>query len=54
MARIPYPAPEDMTPHTAEIIAKLPQLNIFRMLGHAGDMAVGFVKLGNYLLAESA
>ncbi len=54
MARIPYPAPEDLTPHVAEIVAKLPPLNIFRMLGHAGDMGVGFVKLGNYLLAESA
>ena len=38
MARIPYFDPALATDRAAKAYAKLPDLNIFRMLGHSGDM----------------
>ncbi|HMT43350.1 MAG TPA: carboxymuconolactone decarboxylase family protein [Chakrabartia sp.] len=54
MARIPYPDPATLTPGAAETLAKLPPLNVFRMMGHAGDMVTGFARFGNYLLGRTA
>jgi alkylhydroperoxidase family enzyme len=51
MARIPYPDPASLTPRAAEVSAKLPPLNVFRMMGHGGDLIDGFARLGNHLLA---
>lgn len=53
MARIPYPDPATLTPRAAEVMAKLPPLNVFRMLGAGGDLVSGFVALGNQLLLRS-
>jgi 4-carboxymuconolactone decarboxylase len=52
MARIPYPDPASLTPRAAEISAKLPPLNVFRMMGHGGDLVDGFTRLGNQLLSR--
>ncbi|MBO6677048.1 carboxymuconolactone decarboxylase family protein [Parvibaculum sp.] len=50
MARIPYFDRESATGRAAKVYEKLPNLNIFRMLGHSGDMIDGFIKLGNEIL----
>lgn len=53
MARIPYFDPADADPEVAKIYAKLPELNIFRMMGHSGRLMAQFVKFGNQLLIHS-
>ena len=53
MARIPYFDPADAEGRAREAYAKLPPLNIFRMLGHSGDMLDAFIKLGNAILVYS-
>lgn len=50
MARIPYFDPSEATGRAKAVYEKLPKLNIFRMLGHSGDMIDGFIKLGNEIL----
>ena len=50
MARIPYFDTSKATGRAAKTYEKLPNLNIFRMLGHSGDMIDGFIKLGNEIL----
>jgi 4-carboxymuconolactone decarboxylase len=54
MARIPYFDTAQATGRAAELIAKLPPLNIFRMLGHGDQLIDGFVRLGNHLLSRTA
>lgn len=53
MARIPYFDTSQATGRAAKQYEKLPPLNIFRMMGHAGDMLDGFIKLGNQILIFS-
>jgi alkylhydroperoxidase family enzyme len=50
MARIPYFDPSQATGRAANAYAKLPALNIFRMLGHSGDLLEGFSRFGTHLL----
>ena len=50
MARIPYFDTAQATGRAAEAYRKLPALNIFRMLGHSGEMVSGFTKLGTQIL----
>jgi len=50
MARIPYFDPEQAEGRAKDAYAKLPKLNIFRMLGHSGDLMDSFVRLGNSIL----
>ncbi len=50
MARIPYFDPVTATGRSAEVYAKLPPLNVFRMLGHSGELLPAFVTFGNQLL----
>ncbi len=54
MARIPYPdlsnAPEDLR----ALAARLPPLNIFRMLPHAPTFVRGFGQLGTAILSQAA
>jgi 4-carboxymuconolactone decarboxylase len=51
MARIPYFDPADAVgPRAKKAYEKLPPLNIFRMMGHAGEMVDGFTKLGTQIL----
>lgn len=50
MARIPYFDPATATGRSADVYAKLPPLNVFRMLGHSGDLLPAFVTMGNQLL----
>lgn len=54
MARIPYFDPADATGRAKEWYGRLPPLNIFRMMGHSGEMLDGFVRLGNQILAFSS
>lgn len=54
MARIPYPALEQLPDRTREFLAKLPPINIFRMLAHADHLLEPFVRLGNGFLGKGA
>ena len=49
MARIPYPDPKTLLPETQDQLAKLPPLNLFRMLAGGEGLLHAFVKLGNHL-----
>ncbi|HEY5071288.1 MAG TPA: carboxymuconolactone decarboxylase family protein [Caulobacteraceae bacterium] len=50
MARIPYFDTATATGRAARAYEKLPPLNIFRMMGHAGELIDGFTKLGTQIL----
>jgi 4-carboxymuconolactone decarboxylase len=50
MARIPYPDPKSLTPETQDQLAKLPPLNLFRMMAGGEGLLRAFVQLGNHLL----
>jgi alkylhydroperoxidase family enzyme len=50
MARIPYFDPAQATGRAAKAYARLPPLNIFRMMGHAGDLMEGFSRFGGQIL----
>jgi alkylhydroperoxidase family enzyme len=52
MARIPYPDPQALPERTREFMAKLPKLNIFRMLSHSDHLIEHFVRFGNAFLAK--
>jgi len=54
MARIPYFDPAQATGRAAKAYEKLPPLNIFRMMGHAGELVDGFTKLGTQILNFSS
>jgi alkylhydroperoxidase family enzyme len=54
MARVPYFELSQAKGRAAELYAKIAPLNIFKMMGHGGDLIVGFMKLGNHLLAKTA
>jgi len=54
MARIPYFDTTQATGRAAKAYEKLPALNIFRMLGHSGDLIDGFTKLGTQILNFSS
>lgn len=53
MARVPYPAPEMLSPETQDQLAKLPPLNLFRMMAGGEGLLRAFVQLGNHLLYKS-
>jgi 4-carboxymuconolactone decarboxylase len=50
MARIPYFDTAQAQGRAKKQYERLPELNIFKMLGHAGEMLDGFVKLGGQIL----
>jgi alkylhydroperoxidase family enzyme len=50
MARIPYFDTAESTGRAARAFEKLPPLNIFRMMGHSGELIDGFTKLGTQIL----
>jgi 4-carboxymuconolactone decarboxylase len=50
MARIPYFDVTQAQGRAKKQYERLPDLNIFKMLGHAGEMLDGFVKLGGQIL----
>lgn len=50
MARIPYFDPSAAVGRAAAAYQKLPPLNIFRMMGHAGELLDGFTRLGTQIL----
>ena len=54
MARIPYPDPAALTPETQAYLAKLPPINIFRMLAGGETLLPAFVRFGNHLLYKTA
>lgn len=53
MARIPYPDPKSLSPETQDQLAKLPPLNLFRMMAGGEGLLRAFVQLGNHLLFKS-
>ncbi|MEQ9145737.1 MAG: carboxymuconolactone decarboxylase family protein [Parvibaculaceae bacterium] len=53
MARIPYFDPATAEGRTKEAFEKLPPLNIFRMMGHSGELLPRFTSLGNHLLGRA-
>lgn len=52
MARIPYFDNENATDHERQLLDKLPQLNVFKMIGHLGAGVNGFISLGAALLMK--
>ena len=52
MARLPYPDPATLPPAARELSARLPQINIFRMLAGSGPSFVPFMALINAYLNE--
>ena len=50
MARIPYFDLALTTDRAAKAAVRLPPLNIFRMMGHAGDLLDGFTRFGGQIL----
>ena len=50
MARIPYFDTSKAQGRAAKAYEKLPDLNIFRMLGHSGELVDGFNRLGSQIL----
>ncbi len=54
MARVPYPDPAELSPDTQSFLAKLPPMNIFRMLAGGEALLPAFTRFGNHLLYKSA
>lgn len=53
MARIPYFDRAQADAEVEKLYQKLPDLNLFRMMGHSGRLMGQFVKFGNQLLIHS-
>ena len=53
MARIPYPDPGTLSAETQATLAKMPPLNIFRMMAGGEGLLQAFTKMGNHLLFAS-
>jgi len=53
MARIPYPDATALAPETQDQLARLPPLNLFRMLAGGEGLLRAFVALGNHLLFKA-
>ncbi len=53
MARIPYPDPSALSEETQAFLAKLPPINIFRMLAGGERLLPAFTRFGNHLLYKS-
>lgn len=54
MTRLPYTDPADASPPVAEALAKLPDLNLFRMLAQADSAFVPWLRYGGALLGRLA
>ncbi len=54
MARLPYVDLSEVPGHLGEILRGRPPLNLYRVLPHAPEVAVGFLGLGRAILAQSA
>ncbi len=54
MPRIPYPEPQDLDAGSRALLEQLPELNIFRMLGHHAGVLAGVAGLGNALLLQGS
>jgi alkylhydroperoxidase family enzyme len=54
MARIPYFDPALAVGRAAKAFEALPPLNIFRMMGHSGEMIDGVTRLGTQILNYSS
>nr|WP_314624004.1 carboxymuconolactone decarboxylase family protein [uncultured Noviherbaspirillum sp.] len=53
MARIPYFDLSQASPQLADLIKDRLPLNIYRMVAHGGNTAVGFLSLGSAILTKS-
>lgn len=52
MARLPYPDPDSAPEPVGEALARLPPLNIFRMLSHAETAFRPFLRFGGAILGR--
>jgi AhpD family alkylhydroperoxidase len=52
-AKIPLPSDDELTPESRELLANLPQLNVFRMLAGTSKAVVPFTQLGSAVLSSS-
>lgn len=53
MARVPYPDPAELSPDTQAFLAKLPPMNIFRMMAGGEGLLASFTRFGNHLLYKT-
>ena len=53
MARIPYPDAAALSAETQDQLARLPPLNLFRMLAGGEGLLRAFVRFGNHLLFKT-
>jgi 4-carboxymuconolactone decarboxylase len=54
MTSVPLPVDEELEPAVREVLANLPPLNIFRMLGRLPESFRPFLRLGGSLLGEES
>jgi 4-carboxymuconolactone decarboxylase len=54
VARVDYPDPGGLEPTTQDLLAKLPPLNLFRMMAASERLLKEFVDLGNQILFRTA
>lgn len=54
MARIPYIDPAEAPEDIAELLGRLPPMNVFRMLAHAGPEFRKFISFSDALLRKSS
>lgn len=52
MARIPYVTEETLPADAKELFAKLPSMNLFKMLAHSGALLDKYIRLGNFILTK--
>lgn len=53
MSRVPYPDPKTLSADTQAVLAKMPPLNIFRMMAGGEGLLRAFTRMGNQLLFKS-
>lgn len=54
MARVLYPEPTELSDDTQAFLAKMPPMNIFRMLAGGEGLLRAFSRFGNHLLYKTA
>src|SRR5438105_1429760 len=54
MARLPYVDPSNAPPQVREVLERVPQLNVFRMLAHAETAFRPWMRWGGVLLTDLA
>lgn len=53
MTNIPYPDPNDLEPRVRDLVARLPQLNLIKVMAHAQGSVESVVRLSDSVLNRS-